>query len=108
MASGLFLSVLSAALFQASALFDDASVITCLVVWGNTEATPETEIGSAVGTGKFYPDWENYSGTCLEDGHEPEYMSQGAAVWLSESLIECCLRFFQVSYPDVRWQYVCS
>jgi hypothetical protein len=108
MSSGLFLSVLSAALFQASALFDDASVIACLVVWGNTETTPETEIGSADGTGKFYPDWENHSGMCLEDGNEPEYMTQGTEMWLSDSLIECCLRFFQVSCPDVRWENVCS
>jgi hypothetical protein len=106
LANGSFLALLGAALIQTSA-FDDASVVTCLVVWGNTEATPETEIGSA-GTGKFYPDWENYSGTCLEDGNEPEYMTRGATMWLSDSLIDCCLKFFQVSLPDVCWQYVCS
>jgi hypothetical protein len=101
MSNGLFISLLSAALLQTAA-FNDAAIVTCLVMWGNTEAKPVTEIGSAVtGTGKFYPDWENGSGTCLEDGNEPQYMAQGATMWLSDSLIECCLQFFQVSYIDV-------
>ncbi|KAL3778805.1 hypothetical protein ACHAWO_012144 [Cyclotella atomus] len=48
-------------------------------------ALPETAVGG-VGTGKFYPDWENDSGTCLEDGNEPEYMANDETMWLSDSL----------------------
>jgi hypothetical protein len=47
------------------------------------------------GTGKFYPDWEDGSGTCLEDGNEPLYMAMGESLWLSDSLVECCLQFYQ-------------
>ncbi|KAL7509605.1 hypothetical protein ACHAXN_006936 [Cyclotella atomus] len=95
LSSGVFLSVLSSVLSISSAFNSDATIATCLVVWGNTEAKPETEIGSAgAGTGNFYPDWENDSRTCLEDGNEPQYMAQDPAMWLSDSIIECCLRFF--------------
>lgn len=99
MSSGSFLSLLSTALVQTSAFA--ASIVTCLIVWGTTESQPETAVGG-VGTGKFYPDWENDSGTCLEDGNEPEYMANDETMWLSDSLVECCLRFYQVSYPDIQ------
>jgi hypothetical protein len=92
MSSGSFLTLLSTALLQTSAF--GASIATCLVVWGNTESQPQTAVGG--GTGKFYPDWESDSGTCLEDGNEPLYMVNNEVMWLSDSLEECCLRFYQV------------
>jgi hypothetical protein len=100
MSSGSFLTLLSTALVQTSAF--DASVTTCFVVWGNTESQPQTAVGGAAGTGRFYPDWENNSGTCLEDGNEPLYMANDATAWLSDSLIECCLRFYQVCLYPMR------
>jgi hypothetical protein len=92
MSSGSFLTLLSTALLQTSAF--GASIATCLVVWGNTESQPQTAVGG--GTGKFYPDWESDSGTCLEDGNEPLYMVNNEVMWLSDSLEECCLEFYQV------------
>ena len=92
MSSGSFLSLLSTNLVQTSAF--DASIVTCLVVWGTTEAQPQTEVGSG-GTGRFYPDWEGDSGTCLQDGAEPTYMTNDPTLWLSDSLVDCCLRFYQ-------------
>lgn len=94
MSSGSFLTLLSTALVQTSAF--DASIAMCLVVWGNTVSQPQTAVGGGGGTGRFYPDWENDSGTCLEDGNEPLYMSNDATAWLSESLVECCLKYYQV------------
>jgi hypothetical protein len=94
MSSGSFLTLLSTALVQTSAF--DASIAMCLVVWGNTETQHQTAVGGGGGTGKFYPDWENDSGTCLEDGNEPLYMANDETMWLSDSLVECCLRFYQV------------
>jgi hypothetical protein len=99
LSSGSFVVLLSTALAQ-TVLFD-LSIVTCLVVWGNIEP-PQTEVGGAhtgsgTATGKFYPDWEHCeSRTCLEDGNEPLYMANDATTWLSDSLIECCLRFYQV------------
>ena len=93
LSSGSFLTVLSTNLVQTSAF--DASVTTCLVVWGNTQALSQTEVGSGGGTGRFYPDWEGNSGTCLEDGAQPMYMVNNPTLWLFDSLVECCLRFFQ-------------
>jgi hypothetical protein len=92
MSSGSFLTLLSAALITTSAF--DASIVTCLVVWGYVDVQPQTLVGIDKGTGEFYPDWENDSGTCLEDGNEPEYMVLNRAAWLSKSLIECCKRFY--------------
>lgn len=78
-----------------------------MVVWGKIEAKPDMGIGSAgAGAGSFYPDWENDSGTCLEDGNEPQYMAQDPAMWLLDSIIECCLRFFQVSYLIIHLLFV--
>ena len=95
--SGSFATLLSTNLVQTSAF--DATVVTCLVVWGNIDAQVQTEVGEGVGgtagTGRFYPDWASNSGTCLEDGAEPMYMVKDPTLWLSDSLVECCLRFYQ-------------
>jgi len=42
-------------------------------VWGMTEE-PVTAVSAQLGTGRFYPDWNYGSGTCLEDGNEPIFM----------------------------------
>lgn len=67
-------------------------------MWGTTEDLQTTDDGADVVAGRFYPDWENDSGTCLEDGNGLLYMAHGATVWLSDSLIERCLRFYQVFF----------
>ena len=54
---------------------------------------PQTVVGGS-GTGRFYPDWEGNTGTCLEDGNEPQYMTDIPTMWLFDSLEECCLRFY--------------
>ncbi|KAL3784989.1 LOW QUALITY PROTEIN: hypothetical protein HJC23_011190 [Cyclotella cryptica] len=87
--TGSFLALLSTNIVKSSGL--DHSIVNCLVVWGIVgEAV--TEVGDP-GTGVFYPDWENHSGTCLQDGNEPEYMKD-STTWLSRSIEECCSRFF--------------
>ena len=88
-ASGSFLALLSTKIVQSSGL--EHSIVNCLVVWGIVgEAV--TEVGDP-GTGVFYTDWENHSGTCLQDGNEPEYMKD-STTWLVGSIEECCSRFY--------------
>ena len=65
---------------------------TCLVAWGAVGA-PETVVSQS-GNGVFYPDWENDSGTCLQDGEEPGYMRINPKEWLCNSLEECCERYY--------------
>jgi len=87
--SGKFREVLRTKIIESSDL--DNSVVNCLLVWG-TVGEPETSVGKT-GTGVFYPDWETYSGTCLEDGNEPGYM-KNSKTWLFDSLEGCCARYF--------------
>ena len=89
MESGSFLSLLSTNILQTSGL--DANVFSCLAVWGVTEE-PVTEVGDP-GTGRFYPDWDYSSGTCLEDGNEPIYMTNTTS-FILDSLEECCARYY--------------
>ena len=89
MESGSFLTLLSTNIVQTSGL--DANIVNCLAVWGVTEE-PVTEVGSP-GTGRFYPDWDYHSGTCLEDGNEPIYMTNDTA-FILDSLEECCERYY--------------
>jgi len=65
---------------------------TCLVAWGAVGA-PETVVSQS-GNGVFYPDWENDSGTCLQDGKEPGYMRINPKEWLFATLEECCERYY--------------
>eukprot|EP00956_Cyclotella_meneghiniana_P034517 scaffold105721_cov73-Cyclotella_meneghiniana.AAC.1 len=69
--SGSFLAVLSTNILLTPGL--DASLATCMSVWGMTEE-PVTAVSAQLGTGRFYPDWNYGSGTCLEDGNEPIFM----------------------------------
>jgi hypothetical protein len=82
-------------------------LVTCLLVWGVTdepileEAVPCPEItgislfGVAIsGTGIYYPDWVEHSGTCLQDGKAPNYMKMNSGTWLSNSLEECCDQYY--------------
>lgn len=88
--SGSFLTVLSTNILLIPGL--DASLVTCLAVWGMTEE-PVTTVSAQIGTGRFYPDWKNGSGTCLEDGNEPLYMTNNPS-WIRDSLEECCARYY--------------
>lgn len=89
MSSGSFLSVLSTNIVASSGL--DHSIVNCLIVWG-TVGEPVTAVGTP-GTGVFYPDWVGHSGTCLEDGQQPDYMINSTA-WLFSSIEECCARYY--------------
>ena len=62
MDSGAFLAVLSTNIILTSGL--EARLFTCLSAWGITEE-PVTDVTATVGTGRFYPDWNKGSGTCL-------------------------------------------
>ena len=89
MSSGSFLTLLSTNLVQSSVL--DASIVSCLVVWGVTETAVVAD--GEMGTGRFYPDWIYHSGTCLDDGNEPTYMTNDES-WILDSLEECCKRYY--------------
>ena len=90
MDSGAFLAVLSTNIILTSGL--EAIMFTCLSAWGTTEE-PVTDVSASVGTGRFYPDWDYGSGTCLEDGNEPTHMANDAS-WVLGSLEECCDRYY--------------
>eukprot|EP00956_Cyclotella_meneghiniana_P020497 scaffold36305_cov35-Cyclotella_meneghiniana.AAC.8 len=90
MDSGAFLAVLSTNIILTPGL--DASLFTCLSAWGTTEE-PVTDVSASEGTGRFYPDWDYGSGTCLEDGNEPTHMANDAS-WVLGSLEECCDRYY--------------
>ena len=90
MDSGAFLAVLSTNIILTSGL--DASLFTCLSAWSTTEE-PVTDVSASVGTGRFYPDWDYGSGTCLEDGNEPAHMVNNTS-WVLGSLEECCDRYY--------------
>ena len=99
MENGSFLSVLSTNIVPTSGL--DASIVNCLTVWGNIE-DPETEVHAEQGTGLYYPDWKY--GSCLEDGNQPTYMDNYPETWISDSLDQCCARFFPLNYQCLNLQ----
>ena len=43
----------------------------------------------------YYPDWAGDNKKCLNDGEEPNYMLFNAHHFLSNTLQECCDRFYQ-------------
>ena len=89
--SGSFITLLSDNIVPSSGL--DATIWSCIVIWGTIEK-PITIIGEGGGgTGRFYPDWDYQSGTCLEDGNEPVYMTNHES-YLLNSLEECCARYY--------------
>lgn len=91
MGSGQFREMLSIKIIQSPTL--DDSLVECFMVWG-VVGLAETEIGgSSSGTGVFYPDWVYHTGTCLQDGKEPDYM-KNSTTWLFSTLEECCSRFY--------------
>ena len=87
-----FVTVLSENIAQRATL--NQELILCLKAWGIVDE-PVTVVADTLGTGVFYPDWENHSGTCLEDGKQPFYMERNAASWLFDSLEECCQQFYE-------------
>jgi len=89
---GGFLTLLGTNIIHLNLSAFDHKFFNCLIVWGIV-GEAKTEV-SAQGTGVFYPDWDSNSGTCLEDGNEPDYMKSSKSVWLLGSLMECCLRYF--------------
>eukprot|EP00956_Cyclotella_meneghiniana_P002377 scaffold2670_cov79-Cyclotella_meneghiniana.AAC.1 len=92
MDSGAFLAVLITNIILTSGLEAIAIVFTCLSAWSIIEG-PVTDVSASVGTGRFYPDWDYGSGTCLEDGNEPTHMVNDAS-WVLGSLKECCDRYY--------------
>eukprot|EP00956_Cyclotella_meneghiniana_P028096 scaffold64738_cov66-Cyclotella_meneghiniana.AAC.1 len=97
---GAFLAVLSTNIMLTSGL--DSSQFTCLSVWGTTE-DHETEVHVIEqGTGLYYPDWEY--GSCLEDGNQPTYMDNYPDKWISDTLDQCCARFFPENHQCLNLQ----
>ncbi len=47
----------------------------------------------------YYPDWET-SGTCVNDGNIPAYMSAKPDLWLHATLESCCSKNFSWEYND--------
>eukprot|EP00956_Cyclotella_meneghiniana_P013390 scaffold19343_cov80-Cyclotella_meneghiniana.AAC.1 len=43
------------------------------------------------GLGLYYPAWGGSRDTCLNDGNQPDYMNLQPDLWMTESLIDCCL-----------------
>jgi len=89
MSSGQYKASFARKIIQSASL--DNSLIECLLVWG-TVGSPETEIGGRE-RGMYYPDWTDYNFGCLQDGNHPTYMKL-STIWLSDSLEECCSRFY--------------
>jgi hypothetical protein len=86
-----FLQVLSTQISVSNSI---ASIVQCLAVWGvvkepELEVPPSTEEGS----GLFYPDWEDNTGTCLQ-GNPPYYMVKNPDAWLFDDLEGCCDQYF--------------
>jgi len=46
----------------------------------------------------FYPDWNGSNEGCLDDGKEPYYMLSNANYFLSNSIEECCEKFYGWRY----------
>lgn len=99
LSSDQFLTVLSANLV-ASGEFS-AAVTTCIAVWGvvSVDIGAVSSNGQSVsledpGTGLFYPDWVERSGTCLEDGNQPPYMELAPDIYLFDSLEACCEEYY--------------
>jgi len=47
----------------------------------------------------WYPDWSGADEGCLDDGDEPDYMTQAAATYLYANKIDCCQQHY-------NWRYV--
>lgn len=71
----------------------DVNIVTCLVVWGVIEESV-TAVANKDGTGRFYPDWDGHSGTCLQDGNEPQYMQKNGTSWIYDTLEGCCTEYY--------------
>jgi hypothetical protein len=41
-------------------------------------------------SGLYYPDWSGDNEGCLNDGNEPEYMTQYSSMWMHSTLQACC------------------
>eukprot|EP00984_Skeletonema_dohrnii_P010172 scaffold3958_cov131-Skeletonema_dohrnii-CCMP3373.AAC.2 len=50
----------------------------------------------------FYPDWNGSNKKCINDGKEPYYMLSNHQLFLSNTLEECCEKFYEWDF------YTCS
>lgn len=46
----------------------------------------------------YYPDWNGSNRGCIGDGQEPYYMLVNSKYYLSESIEECCEKFYEWDY----------
>lgn len=46
------------------------------------------------GLGLYYPAWGGSRDTCINDGNQPDYMNLQPDLWMTESLIDCCLTYY--------------
>jgi hypothetical protein len=49
-------------------------------------------------TALFYPDWNGSNEGCIDEGKEPYYMLSNANYFLSNSIEECCEKFYEWNY----------
>ena len=63
-------------------------VYTCTGVW------------PVLTNGEYYPDWENHSGTCLNDDKMPKYMISNQQWYLSKTKKECCEEHYYWAVND--------
>lgn len=83
--------------YSLSEVFNNITV--CLEVYGMIDYLPTLDVPPPPGseaplTGVFYPDWDGQTGTCLQDGNQPDYMTDSPDLWLYSSLGECCERYY--------------
>lgn len=95
-----FVSSLTTNLIQVMFAFSSQDVVSylarCLAVWIVVEETimEVTSRPHYPGTGVYYPDWIDNSGTCRQDGDEPLYMKLDPDTWLFNSLENCCNHYY--------------
>ena len=44
--------------------------------------------------GMYFPDWEGRTDTCITGGTAPPYMKKESALWMYESLADCCKAYY--------------
>ena len=62
----------------------------------NTSVSNETDDADAA----FYPDWHGENTGCLNDGNQPDWVTANALYYISDTLEECCIKFYQWNYVE--------